>query len=186
MDFLKSNIRIVQMSQTRSGSTLLSNILYGLFQPDEPICFCSMDTHQILSPFIHDHFILKTHSEQPSEINSNFPQYTIYYVASVRPSRGKINHKKYVKTVPRFIAIDYDLISGDVEESVDNVVRTLQQLLPTELMAVANKETAVGRIKAMNDRYDQIKDLPFVEYDPFFKIHGHHRNRDHELGRPDK
>jgi hypothetical protein len=172
------NFRIVQTSPMRTASTLLTNVLYGLFTPDLPVCYC----HYLLLPkkqslvynMIQENLIIKTHIPH-TELTKLFSEYVTYYVSSCRSAKGCMIPQD---DNPYLVTVDYDLLTGSAETVVNNVFNLLLMKFPSELISSANKSSAIKRIVDMNERYEQIKDLPFKYYDPFYKIHGHHCNRD--------
>lgn len=191
MDFKNTNIRLIQAAETRTGSVLLTNILHGFFTPDEPVCHCSyFDRPSQYEPSIEtnikDHFILKTHFISFDQVTKAFPQYKIYFIVSIRPERNKHKLLKY-DDLPHVVFVDYELLNTTVEVAVKNVYQVLKIHIQPSIMRFANVESAIKRVTAMNERYEQIKHLNFADYsDPFFKIHGHHRDRDSVGGRPDQ
>ena len=59
---------------------------------------------------------------------------------------------------------------------MDGMVHKLSQTIP---YLNFNTQGAVERIKNMNARYEEIKDMPFDYKDDLYAIHGSHRNRNH-------
>lgn len=185
MDLLKSKFRIVQSSLRRTGSTLLTNILYGLFIPDCSVCFCDYLYHpdKVLdvSEKLLNNFIIKTHNDDFTELSRVFADYCVYFVTSIRPEKNLMIDEALREQMPNLVIVDYDLLTGDVAVAVRNVVHLLRPKFPKELLAIMDQKAAVNRVCLMNERYNQIKYLGFNEYyDPFYKLHGHHRNRDEE------
>ena len=78
------------------------------------------------------------------------------------------------------IIFDYEEINETptytVENIVDGMVHKLSKTIPHIKF---NTQGAVERIKNMNARYEEIKDMPFDYKDDLYAIHGSHRNRNH-------
>ena len=53
------------------------------------------------------------------------------------------------------------------------MIEKIRHIFPFEL----DREGCLTRIREMNARYNEIKDQPFEYIDPFYEIHGSHRNR---------
>ena len=65
-----------------------------------------------------------------------------------------------------------------IKEIIDNIYNKLYSILPLYIGCKLNKNNALNRIINMNKRYEEIKDLPFTYIDPFYELHGSHKNRD--------
>jgi hypothetical protein len=174
---LLSKIRIIQSSETRTGSTLLTNILYGLFCYDKDVCFSNINTTKILET----NFIIKTHQIDLNTIQKKIINYNLFFVCSERPQINR-KLKPVHKTKVNYILFDYtkDLLIQDTKTIIDVVKYVklkLETKLPEDIMKLANVELASKRIEEMNEYYETIKDKPFSFFDKHYHIHGSHRNR---------
>jgi hypothetical protein len=176
-ELLSSKIRIIQSSQPRTGSTLLTNILYGLFCYDKNACF----SNQIDTQILKTNFILKTHQTDLLGIQKKIINYNLFFVCSERPQINR-KLKPAHKTKANSIIFDYtkDLLIQDTKTIIDVVKYVklkLETKLPEDIMKLANIELASKRIEEMNEYYETIKDKPFSFFDDHYGIHGSHRNR---------
>ena len=187
------DINIYQLSQPRTGSTLLLNILYGLLYPlDEP---CS------------NYKIIKSHNfgvENIIDACVNKKGETLRYHLKHDDVREMVkNEKNYIicsqrtedkdqpvlhpstgpgygwVTNPNVIIIDYENLleteSNSVADIVNHVANKLKNTLPKDIEI--NVENGIKRIENMNEFYKTIKHLPFSYVENFYFLHGHHRNR---------
>ena len=165
-DLYKNKIRIIQASPKHTGSTLLTNILYGLFTPNKNVVFIKKSN-------ISTHLVFKTHNLNFDYFPKRFPEYKFFYVCSERDS-NKINSRFYGRK--NVLVINYDeLVNRPVEEIVKTVYDKLINMFPFE--AEMNIETSVNRVNKMNNRYEEIKHRPFTFIDYFYHLHGSHKNR---------
>lgn len=165
-----NNILIVQASPMGTGSTLLTNILYGLILPDQPVSYQSLQ---------EDTLILKTHTLDFDKLTQDLGEgRRIYFVSSERKENHLFINQKY-KPWENVCVLNYgDLLEREdysVEQIVDTVYDKLIDFLPKEIGL--NKETAVHRVNDMNRKYEEIKHNPFSYFDTFYHIHGSHRDR---------
>lgn len=161
------NIRIIQCSKIRTGSTLLVNILAGFVEYKMPISF---HNRVICAKGI----VLKTHNiDIDYWMNRYKGVYDLYFVCSNRGD--KVIDKKY-DDYPNVFIFDYDEDLNDnntLNQIIDNIHLKLKSDIPLEL----NKENAITRIVKMNEFYKEIADKPFSYHDSFYGLHGSHRNR---------
>ena len=66
---------------------------------------------------------------------------------------------------------------GIVGIFIDNIYNRISHLFSNHGFIKFNKKTALNRIINMNKKYEEIKNKPFSYVDPFFEIHGSHRNK---------
>lgn len=171
----KTTTRIVQMSRTGTGSTFVVNLVAGLICPDEPICFPTRN-------WIHTSLLSKCHGGNPLQVMEEFSAFDLYLITS---TRGEKTYKPEVLEHPRVLEIAYDDILETPDRPLKDVVETLSDaildFLPPHIVPdhprAELKVTALDRIVAMNRVVEQLSDKPFSIYDPFFHVHGSHRNR---------
>lgn len=160
-------MKIIQASYPRSGSTVLTNILYGLFEPGKPVICGAISTKSML---------VKTH-----ELNIkrwvNFPE--VFIICSERDKK----YPEYYYSTKNVLIIKYEELleteNQTIEIIVNNLYDKLRSFLPDKLFTdkLAMVNNAVIRIKEMNALYEKIKHLKFSYHDSFFHIHGSHRGR---------
>jgi hypothetical protein len=170
MDFrnLFRSTTIIQASPPNTGSTVLANAIYGFLKPNKPVAYCG-SARQLKRSSIT---IAKTHNldfDRWSEFN---PKANLYFVCSEREGYPRIT-----KPSQRNIIIDYQQLceteTYPLVQIVDKLEELLSNFLPDHL--VLNKATCLKRLTEMNNRYDEIKHLPFSIVDKFYHIHGSHR-----------
>lgn len=170
------NIKIIQCAYGHTGSTVLTNILYGFFTPDKYVQALYIDDFYKV---IEDTTIIKTHDLDLNKIINKYNKYDFYYILSKRNREYNdeiINNKKA-------LIINYnELLETDencLDKLIENIYYKLKSFLPS-IMFYNDKEqikNAINRITNMNKRYEEIKNEPFSFYDPFYHLHGSHRNR---------
>ena len=172
---MSKKILIVQTSPEHTGSTFLVNALYGLFEDtkDKKIVF-------EVEPNFENIFIIKSHTANIDELIAKYQsEYDVYFVCSQRILKNLYIEKKYVsyKNVVVFQYIELnETETNTLDEIVNNICDKVRNLLSNNNI-ILNPQTAIERIMNMNKRYEEIKDKPFDYFDPFFEIHGSHRNR---------
>ena len=167
---------LIQVSAPGTGSTLLVNILYGLFESNKSIYHTRFGVQRYQRVAL-----VKSHECNLDVWNNRLKnKYDLYFITSIRNEHGKIDDK-YIKPENKILWIDYkDLLEREdysVEEIVKCVYHKLYDFLPENIAMLMNIQAAVDRVNKMNARYEQIKDRPFKFYDRFYHIHGHHRGR---------
>ena len=61
---------------------------------------------------------------------------------------------------------------------IDTIYDRVAPMIEGHPKVKLSKADALHRVINMNKRYEEIKDKPFSFIDPFFELHGSHRNRD--------
>jgi len=175
-----NNVKVIQTSPPRTGSTLLLNLIHGFLSPNEKIHW---DEHV---SEIDDYFISKTHVTDIDIILNKYKQYKLYFVVSERNDskvKGLIvdKYRKYYNV----LIINYNEINVTNELSFDNVIDNIFdkfiQFFPLEIVPkkkdILIKADMKKRIVNMNKIVEEIKNKPFSYWDRFYGIHGSHRNR---------
>jgi len=168
-------IRIIQVGAEHTGSTLLTNLIYGIFLPDESIHW--------INEGIEDHLILKTHSLNIEKLIKLFYNFKLYFCVSERTDHECVDNK-YIN-YSNVLYIHYDEINETQENTLTNIINNVYnkfiRFFPKELFVNLNesqiKENALSRIINMNKLYETIKDKPFSFCNYLYGIRGHHRNR---------
>jgi hypothetical protein len=178
----KKNILIIQTSPPHSASTFLVNALHGLIEQmkDTKISFLFHKNSNINFNNI-DIAIIKTHNTNIDELISEYKdKYELYFVCSERDNEYIYIDNKY-KSYNNVIVFDFNELNETQDNTlpiiIDNIYNKLCKLLSKHNFIKLNKETGITRIKNMNKRYQEIKNKSFDYVDPFFEIHGSHRNR---------
>ena len=171
-----TGVRIVQSGPPHTGTTPLVNLIYGLVAPDAPVAYGGACVERSL--------VTKTHTTDIDKLMNRFTDYDLYFVMSERVDekvQSKINQS--YKEYENVLVIDYSEILETSEWSVDDIAKSLFaklfKFLPKEVIPNPADGPArmAARLKSMNARYEEIKDRPFSYYDPFYHLHGSHRNR---------
>ena len=168
-------IRIIQVGAEHTGSTLLTNLIYGTFLPNERI-------HWIIEG-IEDHLILKTHCLDIDKLIKLFYNFKLYFCVSERRDHECVDNK-YIN-YSNVLYINYDEINETCENTLTNIINNVYNkfitFFPKEIFINLNetqvKENILSRIINMNKLYESIKEKPFYFCDNFYGIRGNHRNR---------
>ena len=169
---------IIQASPYHTASTLLVNAIYGLvpfFKRHRIVCADEIDA---LKYTRNNLLIVKTHYlnfnrqvEQTTKLNM-----TPIFICSERPDKNYLIPEEY-RNWENVIIFDYNELNetpeNSIESIVDNIIKKIDKFFPF----VLDREGCITRIREMNARYNEIKDQPFEYIDPFYEIHGSHRNR---------
>lgn len=192
------NTRVIQASPPRTGSTVVTNLIYGLLEPGSAVNFVGrrlpVDERKKL---YESELISKTHidgrwsAEHPREWSQDIDSITqdledcdLYFVVSER-NCGKVKElisKKYRK-YKNVLIFDYsELLETEdtpLEEICENAETKLTNFLPQSILqqAQGGYDQMYKRMIAMNDTYEKIKHEPFSYCDEFYHLHGSHRNR---------
>lgn len=176
---IDSSNRIIQSSPGRTGSTLLTNILYGLFYDNHSVFYST----NITTDDLKKNFIIKTHQINIDYLMCQYAHtYDILFVCSERPKINQIIDEKY-KLYNNVIVFQYeDLLeteTNSIKNIVNKVYEKLQNKLNSNISRYMNIDNSIKRIKDMNNLYQIISTKSFDYYDAYFHIHGSHRNRNH-------
>ena len=91
-------VRIIQLSNPGSGSTVLSNLLMAFFQPYESLVF--MGFHHYNQDIVNNNIIIKTHDVMIDEWIKIFSdKYDLYFIISDRDDYDWNEHKKNKKNL---------------------------------------------------------------------------------------
>jgi hypothetical protein len=166
-------IRIIQNSFEKTGSTVVVNLLHGMFCPNCP--YHGSGPNRKVLP----HLVNKGHDMNYSAFQNAFgKQYELYFISTER-------HRKVKKeSGSRILVIPYDKILETAEYSLRNIVdyfyEQCESFLPRELFIKSEdemKSSVYKRVDDMNKRYEEIKHQAFHSpHDKFYGIHGSHRS----------
>ena len=173
----ETNVRLIQASWGRTGSTVLSNILQGLFYATEPLTFGRFREERDVKKLLLNSFVIKTHNKRVTELINEYCGNTYEYWI-ISSNRG---WKIYQCDHSNFISFEYEQLleteTNPIEMIVDNVVQKLKETLPRSIADQMDVNGSINRIKNMNTFYETVKDRTFKYSDRFYGIHGHHRSR---------
>jgi hypothetical protein len=173
------DIKIIQTSLQHTGSTVLTNLLFGAFESKSKVNFLHIKkySHNI----VKNKLIYKSHVLDINKI-LNFP-YNIYIIMSSRKEKDLDYDISYYKN-PKILIIDYEKLNETPEYTLKDIVdytfMKFKNFLPKELFKLSDKEikkNMYNRISRMNKVYKKIRDKPFSYVDTFYSLHGSHRNR---------
>lgn len=168
--------RIVQCSGPRTASTVLANLLYGIFSPKLAVNYENYDR-------IQKEIVLKTHNLSQLYWERKLYNYKVFYICSTRLHHT--NPPESFTIQNNVIVFDYKEINltesyttGDI---CMHVLSKLKKDLPTDVWPDFSDEeilrNMIHRFDGLNQRCEEIKDRPFSYFDEYFHVHGGHRNR---------
>ncbi len=168
---------IIQSSPFHTCSTLLVNALYGLI-PECSNKRIILIHQENFEKFFENIIIVKNHDTNIDNLIKKYKNYKLVFVCSERKEINKLIDPKY-KTYDNTIVFSYEELNetenNSVPDIVDNIYTKVKKVLPGDIQL--DKTKCIERINNMNIRYQEIKHKPFNYIDPFFEIHGSHRNR---------
>jgi hypothetical protein len=163
---------IVQTSPKHTASTLLVNAIHGLIPAlaDKRII-----TGKRFAPF--DAILaIKIHNTNIDYLIRLYQGYRLLFVCSERKDKNLLIDAKY-KQYRNVVVFDFNELNATEATPLSTVVDTIHKKLAPLLPIRLDKESCLQRLVAMNARYEQIKHRPFSYIDPFYELHGSHRNR---------
>ena len=178
---MEKPIRIIQTSYVHTGSTLLSNILYGFFCCDKPIQVQFMPVASQTDELTKN-LIVKSHYLGIRRWIHSYNQFDMFFVLSERDQK----YPPHFYNMNKILIIDYKTLlesnSNPVEAIVENVYNKIRDFLPPKFFEPYSenimKKNAIRRVKTMNALYENIKNKGFSYFDSFYLLHGNHRNRE--------
>jgi hypothetical protein len=169
---------IIQASPYHTASTLLVNAIYGLvpfFKRHRILCADELDA---LKYTRNNLLVVKTHDlnfnrlvEQTKKLNMS-----PIFICSERTGKNYLIPEEY-RNWENVIIFDYNELNETPENPIENIVDNIIKKIDNFFPFVLDREGCITRIREMNARYNEIKDQPFEYIDPFYEIHGSHRNR---------
>jgi hypothetical protein len=164
---------IIQTSPQHTGSTLLVNALYGLIPQlsDKRILGCWTKK---LDPL--DITVLKYHNINIDELSKKYKNYNLYFVCSERSEKGLFINEKY-KSYKNVIVFDFKELNETSDNNLPKIIQHIHDRLKSMMDIELNIPNGIKRITDMNKLYTEIKTKPFKYVDPFYQLHGSHRNR---------
>lgn len=168
---MEHNIRVIQTSKPRTGSTVLTNLVHGFLSPTKPVA----PTNNII-----DNMITKQHDLDFQKLLSN-KDYNIYLVVSLRNEK----QNDYLKN-SKILYINYNEIlmteSNTVEKICNDMYIKFNNFFPDKIKLNLSREeiisNMINRFENMNKKVEELKNKPFSYWDSFYGVHGSHRNRD--------
>ena len=195
----KNKTLIIQTSPLHTASTVLANGLYGMFSETSNMNVtyyedCSDELYsdeetleelvRLKTPHLFaDVLIIKSHHTRLEYYMGKYgDSYDIYFVSSERKEKKSADYmipQKY-KEYSNLIIFDYEEINESPSYSVEIIVECMEKKLSKLIPHLDfDKQGGVERIKRMNARYEEIKEMPFDYKDELYAIHGSHRSRNH-------
>ena len=178
---MEKPIRIIQTSYVHTGSTLLSNILYGFFCCDKPIQVQFMPVSSEREKLTKN-LIVKSHYLGIRRWIHSYSQFDMFFVLSERDQKYPL----HFYNMNKILIIDYNTLlesdSNPVETIVENVYKKIRDFLPPKFFEPYSenimKKNAIRRVKTMNALYENIQNKGFSYFDSFYLLHGNHRGRE--------
>lgn len=180
---------IVQISPSRTASTLLVNALYGMIPElsDHRCAYVKKDAvnqpQDIIKEFepqFNDVILIKVHTQNMpiSEFRRRYTgKYNLLFICS---QRKELNlYMPY--NAPDVVVFDYEELNETATNPLPKIIDTIHNRIEPVLPIKLDKASGFARVVAMNARYKEIEHLPFRVCDGFFQIHGSHRNRGKRL-----
>ena len=167
---------IIQASPHHTASTFLVNALYGII----PEC-SNKPIKRIISRnwegYFDDIIILKCHNTNIDVLMKKYKKYRTLFICSERKGKGLIDPK--YRTYNNVVIFGFKELNetknNSLVEIVDNIYIKVKKILPKYVQL--DKIKCIERINNMNIRHEEIKNKKFSYIDPFFELHGSHRNR---------
>lgn len=167
---------IIQASFPRSASTVLVNAVHGLIQSqaNKKVEFSDFYRSFRLNS---DVTIIKTHQTELDDFIKRFGnKYNLFFVCSERVGKSQFNDK--YRNYKNVVIFDFMELNETPQYTLFHIVeRIYDKLQPILVDFELDRISCYERLDAMNARYKEIKYLPFDYVDPFYNIHGSHRNR---------
>lgn len=170
---------IFQSSPAGTGSTVLTNAIYGLIPDlkDKPVIYNEKARHINLNEIPGDIIVIKTHNTNIDELISMYQsKCKLYFICSERILKKIFINNKY-RSYKNVIIFSFYELNETTTNSINNIIQNIHDKIKNILNIELNIENGVNRIVSMNNLYEQIKSKNFSYYDRFYHIHGSHRNR---------
>ena len=163
------NAKIIQTSPAHTGSTVLTNLIYGLLEPESAVKFrkgFTLNPANSIFMFLEKKLIIKSHDQNIDTIMQDLKQYDLYFVMSERDDEKEqrlINQK--FRKYENVLIFDYTELletkDKSLQEICENAERKLTSFLPQAIMqqAKGGLEQMYKRISSMNERYQEIKNI---------------------------
>lgn len=152
--------KICIITNAHVGSTLLTNIVYGLFCPNKSVEYLTDNFHNSEKP------VFKTHNLDFNSIKNELNDFKIIFLTIDRENHNKVDFKDLPKN--EYFRFNYEDLVQDQSKFIKNIIKELSPIL---------EHNVKKRINDMNNLYEEIKEKPFKFYNGFYHIHGSHRNR---------
>jgi hypothetical protein len=180
-------MKLITYTIPHTASTLVANINTGFMEAREPILFAgglSKSSHGITKFINSERLTLKGHSPVDVFLKriKEFSDSSLYFVFVNRPNRDQIQGD-----YSNVIVLDYNKLLyrseslPDAQYSLDEVLNYVLDIYTSKMKDFdrysKNLHLCKSRILKMDERYSEIKNLSFDYVDPFFHIHGSHKNK---------
>ncbi len=175
-------IIIIQTSPPGTGSTVLTNAVYGLIPSlkDKSVIYIDFQYDEIddkLYETYGDIIVLKTHYDNINYLIEKYEnKYKLFFLCSERIEKNKFINCEY-KFYKNVLVFQFNELNESETNSINNIIENIYEKLKKMLDIELNIQNGIDRIVSMNNLYEQIKKNSFKYYDKFYHIHGSHRNR---------
>jgi len=178
---------IFQTSPKDTASTFLINAIYGLIPELGDKKIITLKT-QNFEDYFDKIILIKCHKNIDDLIETYKNDYELYFICSERKEKNCLIDEKY-RDYKNVVIFDFNELNetetNTIPIIIENIHDKLNQTiiqdinieLNIELKIELNIKKSIERIHSMNQRYEEIKHLPFTYIDDFYQIHGSHRNR---------
>ena len=164
-------LKIIQVSNPGSGSTVLVNLLMAYFQPYEGVTFMGKNYYK--EDILFNNIVIKTHDKKINEwINKHKENFDLYFIISDRNDYDWGEFYNY----DNILFIQYE----DILESETNSLENISKEYIVHNRKKVSIQNGINRINNMNKRYEEIKNKPFEFVDKYYQIHGSHRNNNND------
>jgi len=188
------------VTPTRTGSTLLVNIVHGFFDPDKPVWMGGLNTPKKLMKILKSHDTRLFHQEKYTKTPYDLKENCVKIISVERPEIQKIlkysadgvdivppDEFSKVKKLDHVLVLDYtnDLLyksdySPYAEKNLIDIIKNIAEKIELKFKISISEyqiQNAINRVIKMNEKYENIKNSDFEYCDKFYHIHGGHRNR---------
>jgi len=175
---------IIQASPPRSGSTLIANLLTGLFDaPNNDMCFLAGDFFELdphnPSSCIRKSHVVKTHVPEVDRTEAWFRSTGVNDVFFISTNREGVTLAGDAFCARlNVLCMEYGNIlysnQDEMRIMVSRVATRIREEIPL-LASSMNEEGGFQRLVAMEGMTKSMAELPFTEVNSKFSIHGGHR-----------
>ena len=169
-----------------TGSTLVVNIILGFFEPDQPVVGITKYHQQLIKEHkfrqVFDNFssrmVLKAHfMEMFDYIDTKY----ITTHRSNKPMSNKIYNRDNIVVLEYSELLYKSEYNPHSNKSVERVINYVANEIENKFLDIKitehQRKSSHERVLNMDKMYESIKHKPFQYFDPFYHIHGSHRNR---------
>lgn len=183
---MKIDNKLIINTRDGTGSTLVTNMVLGFFEPDQPVTGITKHQKQLIKERkykqVFDNFasrmVLKAHfMEMFDHIDTRY----ITVHRPIKPMSNKIFNSDNI------LVLEYSKLlykseyspqsNKSVEQVVNYVANGIENKFPGIKITEHQRKSGHERVLNMDKVYEDIKHKPFRYFDKFYHIHGSHRSR---------